>query len=104
MNDKKEKGLYRKYTVYKNDENGNPLDVKESIMFCLDERDPAAIAALIDYATYTSNDELALNLITGIGDLILNQEESYFKWDKSKAIDIEQLHMMLDAAWDRFAQ
>lgn len=66
-----ERGLYGKYRVYKTD---SDEEVKTAL-FVLDERDPVALYALIEYAMKTPDTNLARNIYNQIHTILNN--ESY---------------------------
>lgn len=74
-------GLFSKYTVTRT-KDGRPAD---TVVFCLDRRDPCALAALLDYARYVNRDnpELASDLANFVRMIIDNPETcDQIKWDK----------------------
>lgn len=77
-----ERGAYEKYTVYKNDEHGNPMHNHESEYFVLDlVNDPLAADALRAYANSCKNEYplLSADLLRWVERAKLRQVEQRIK-------------------------
>lgn len=81
---KKQQGLYGKYLVLKKDKEKERLVQADSVMFCLDERDPCAWCAIMQYATASNNAELRADILA-MAEAKLSDPEfvKAMKWEKT---------------------
>lgn len=95
MNDDN-RGLYGKYNVTKV-ETGKPAD---TVIFCLDRRDPNALAALLEYAKGTRNHMLRRDLFVAVDCILCNPELcAEIKWEKSELGFAELLALLNQNRW-----